>query len=92
MAQKTDTDLREIKDLIQALDKKVDVGISDIKIELSDIKGDLKVVNSRLTAIENSVIKLDSRLWGFIGLGLTATLGSLLTVFIRYMFSDNPKF
>jgi hypothetical protein len=92
MAQKTDTDLREIKDLIQALDKKIDSGLSDIKLELSDVKGELKLANSRLTTIEANVNKLDGRLWGFIGLGLTTTLGSLLTVFIRYMFWNNPKF
>ena len=62
MAQKTDTDLREIKDLIQALDKKIDLGLSEIKLELSDVKGELKLVNSRLTTIEANVNKLDGRL------------------------------
>lgn len=84
MSQKTDPDLRELKDLIQAIDKKIDLGFSDIN-------GELKVVNSRLTTIETTLTKLDSRLWVFIGLVLTVTLGSLLTVFVRYVFCDNPK-
>jgi hypothetical protein len=85
MSQKTETDLRELKDLITGFRE-------EIKLELSDIKGELKLVNTRLTLVEASITKLDSRLWGFIGLALTITLGSLLTVFVRYMFSDNPKF
>jgi septation ring formation regulator EzrA len=92
MAQRTDTDLREIKDLIQALDKKIEHLDKKVELGFSDVNGKLDVVNTRLTAVEAGLIKLDNRLWGFIGLALTVTLGSLLTVFIRYMFSDNPKF
>ncbi len=85
MSQKTETDLRDLKDLITGLKEEVRIGFSDIK-------GKLDVVDTRLTAVEAGLIKLDGRLWGFIGLALTVTLGSLLTVFIRYMFSDHPKF
>jgi hypothetical protein len=85
MSQKTETDLRELKELIQAIDKKMDLGFAEVK-------GKLDLVDTRLTLVEASITKLDGRLWGFIGLALTVTLGSLLTVFIRYIFSDNPKF
>ena len=68
MSQKTATDLRELKELIQGLDKKIDLGFSEIKLELSEIKGELRVVNTRLTLVENGLLKLDSRLWGVIWL------------------------
>ncbi|PSB56192.1 hypothetical protein [Chamaesiphon polymorphus] len=84
MSQKTETDLRELKDLINALDKKIDLGFAEVK-------GEFKEVNARLTLVEASITKLDGRLWGFIGLALTVTLGSLLTVFIRFMFANTPN-
>jgi hypothetical protein len=92
MAQRTESDLRELKDLIQGLDKKIDLLDKKVELGFSDANGKLDVINTRLTTVEAGLIKLDSRLWTFIGLCLTTTLGSLLTVFIRYMFSDSPKF
>jgi hypothetical protein len=88
---------------IEALDKKVALGfvdtdkkieILDKKIDLgfSEVKGEIKLVDSRLTAIEATLTKLDSRLWTFIGIVLSVTLGTLLTIFVRYMFSDSVKF
>jgi hypothetical protein len=85
MSQKTETDLRELKDLITGLKEEMRLGFAEVK-------GKLDLVDTRLTLVEAALTKLDGRLWGFIGLALTVTLGSLLTVFIRYMFSDNPKF
>ncbi len=91
MAQKTDSDLQQIKDLIQGGQKEIDTKLSNMQLDLSDIKGELKLVNSRLTLLETAVTKLDNRLWTFGGIALSVTLGSLLTVFIRYIFSDSPK-
>jgi hypothetical protein len=85
MSQKTETDLRELKDLITGLKEEMRLGFSDVK-------GKLDLVDTRLTLLETAVTKLDGRLWGFIGIALTVTLGSLLTVFVRYIFSDAPKF
>ena len=84
MSQKTETDFRELKDLINGLKEEMRLGFAEVK-------GKLDVVDTRLTLVEASITKLDGRLWGFIGLALTVTLGSLLTVFVRYMFSDSPK-
>jgi hypothetical protein len=84
MSQKTETDLRELKDLITGLKEEVRLGFAEVK-------GKLDVVDSRLTLVEASITKLDGRLWGFIGLALTVTLGSLLTVFIRFMFANTPN-
>jgi hypothetical protein len=84
MTQTTDTDLQELKDLIKGLDQKIDLGFLEVK-------GELNLVNTRLTLVETSITKLDNRLWTFIGVLFTATLGSLLTVFARFMFTTNPN-
>jgi hypothetical protein len=85
MAQRTDTDLQEIKDLIQALDKKVDLGFQGLDSKIDKL-------DTRLGILETKVTKLDDRLWSFGGIALSITLGSLLTVFVRYIFTDSPKF
>jgi hypothetical protein len=85
MSQKTETDFRELKDLIQALDKKMDLGFNTLE-------GKIDKLDTRMTLVESAITKLDNRLWTFGGIALSVTLGSLLTVFIRYIFSDNPKF
>lgn len=51
MPQVTSTDIRELKDLIQGLDRKIDLGFSDLK-------GEIKTVNSRLSNLELSAAKL----------------------------------
>ncbi|MFM2305261.1 MAG: hypothetical protein RLZZ135_2674 [Cyanobacteriota bacterium] len=51
MPQVTTTDIRELKDLIQGLDRKIELGFSDLK-------GELKTVNSRLSNLELSAGKL----------------------------------
>jgi hypothetical protein len=51
MPQVTNTDIRELKDLIQGLDKKIELGFSDLK-------GEIKTVNSRLSNLESSAAKI----------------------------------
>jgi predicted nucleic acid-binding Zn-ribbon protein len=110
MAQTTDTELQQIKDLIQALDKKIDLKFAetDSKIEalskktelsFAEVNGKLDVVNTRLTGIDEkiktsdtNITKLDTRIWAFGGFALTVSIGSLLTIFIRFMFATNPNF
>jgi hypothetical protein len=74
MAQRTDSDLRELKDLIQGLDKKIDLLDKKVELGFSDVNGKLDVINTRLTTVEAGLLKLDNRLWAFIGLGLTTTI------------------
>ena len=85
MSQITETDLQQLKDLIKE-------STQEIKLELSEIKGELKLSNSRLTLLETSVTKLDSRLWLFMGLVLAPTLTALLGIVVRYIFLADPKF
>jgi hypothetical protein len=51
MIQVTSADIRELKDLIQGLDKKVELGFSDLK-------GEIKTINSRLSNLELTSAKL----------------------------------
>lgn len=78
MTQATDTDIRELKDLILGLDKKID-----------DVKSDIRVMDTRLVEVEKKLDKLDSkidkqdtRLWAFGGIVLTASLGALVKLLI----------
>ena len=106
MAQKTETDLTALTELIKGLEKKIDALGTKVEsidhkvtaldkqvgIGLSDINGKLDVINTRLTTSEAAIVKLDTRLWAFGGIALSITGGSLLTVFARYIFTDTPKF
>jgi hypothetical protein len=92
MAQKTETDLRELKDLIQSLDKKIEALDRKVDLGFNTLDGKIDKLDARLGSVETKLIKLDDRLWAFGGIALSVTLGSLLTVFIRYLFSDSPKF
>ncbi len=106
MAQRTEPDLKDLTDIIKGLDKKIDgIGLrieaietkvndldKKVGIGFSDINGKLEVINNRATTVETGLTKLDNRLWTFGGIALSVTLGSLLTVFARYIFTDTPKF
>ena len=92
MTQATDIDIRELKDLITALDKKIDVGFSDIRGELKDIRGQINTSEAKL---EGKIDKLDERtrlgFWGFVGRGLVlAILIALIPIITRYLASSLP--
>jgi hypothetical protein len=66
MAQSTDTELQQIKDLIHGLDKKIDLKFADTdvniqalskKTELSfaEVNGKLDVINTRLIGIKEKI-------------------------------------
>jgi peptidoglycan hydrolase CwlO-like protein len=74
MTQATDTDIRELKDLMLGLDKKID-GL-DQKID--EVKVDLKIVDTRLVEVEKKIDKQDTRLWAFGGIILAAALGTIV--------------
>jgi hypothetical protein len=61
----TDTDIREIKDLIQGLDKKID--IMDTR---------LIEVEKKIDKLDTKIDKQDNRLWLFMGLILTTALAA----------------
>jgi hypothetical protein len=86
----------EVDKKIEALDKKMDLGFQqlDKKIDLGFQESDSKIdkLDIRLGILNTTVTSLDARLWAFGGIALSVTLGSLLTVFARYVFTDSPKF
>jgi archaellum component FlaC len=80
MPQITETDIRDIKDLIIGLDKKIDavaVQLNTVEKKVDDLKSDLRVVDTRLIEVEKKIEKQDSRLWWFIGVILTASLATI---------------
>jgi hypothetical protein len=106
MARTTDTDTREIKDLITGLREEMRSEFGSIREEMrsefgsireemrvgfAEIKGEIKGLDTRMVEVEKKIDKLDTRLWAFAGIALTATLGTLLTIFARYLFSGNPS-
>lgn len=84
MAQLTETDVQELKDLINGYH-------SEIKLDLSEIKGELKAINARLTLVEAAVTKLDNRLWLFMGLVLAPTLTAVMGIVVRFVFLGMPN-
>jgi hypothetical protein len=62
----TDTDIRDIKDLIQGLDKKID--IMDTR---------LIEVEKKIDKLDTKIDKQDNRLWLFMGLILTTALATI---------------
>ncbi len=92
MSQTTETDLTELKDLVKALDKTIQALDKKVDLGFSEVNGKLDLVNNRLTTVETGIAKLDTRLWAFGGIALSVSLGSLLTVFVRYIFTNDPKF
>jgi uncharacterized protein YpuA (DUF1002 family) len=73
MTAATDTDIREIKDLITALDKKIEAGF--VKVE-----GQINTVEAKL---EGKIDKLDERtklgFWGFIFRGKALVVLAAMT-------------
>jgi uncharacterized protein YdcH (DUF465 family) len=85
MTSATDTDIREIKDLISALDKKIDVGFTKID-------GKFDAVNARLTNLETNTKTIadlaekvgELKNWKQIAIVIfTATVGGAIGWFIR---------
>jgi chromosome segregation ATPase len=90
--KKIDLKFAETEASIQALSKKTE-------LSFSEVNGKLDVVNARLIGIDEkiktsdvNITKLDTRIWAFGGFALTVSVGSLLTVFIRFLFMNSPNF
>jgi hypothetical protein len=77
------------------------LGFASVDTKLSDIRGEIKQVETHLegkidkldgkiTTLTTNVSNLDGRLWGFGGTILAAVLAALLTIFGRYIFTGLP--
>lgn len=99
MAQATDTDIREIKDLIAANTKAISdltlemrVGFASIDTKFAKLEGKIDTVEAKL---EGKIDKLDERtqlgFWGFIFRGTAlAALAALTAIFVKYLFPILP--
>jgi hypothetical protein len=96
MTQATDTDIREIKDLIAAGNAATQKQIGDLTLEMrlgfSDLRGELKTIDVRLKNLESNSQKIpdlaekvgELKNWKQIAIVIfTATVGGLIGWFIR---------
>jgi hypothetical protein len=92
MTQATDTDIREIKDLIQSLDKKIEGLDKRMEVGFAKLEGQINTSEAKL---EGKIDKLDERtqlgFWGFIFRGTAlAALAALTAIFVKYLFPILP--
>jgi hypothetical protein len=85
MTQATDIDIKELKDLIQGLDKRIEVGFAKVE-------GQINTVEAKL---EGKIDKLDERtklgFWGVIFRGTAlAALAAMTAIFVKYLFPILP--
>jgi hypothetical protein len=96
MTQATDTDIREIKDLIAAGNAATQKQIGDLTLEMrlgfSDLRGELKTIDVRLKNLESNSQKIpdlaekvgELKNWKQIAIVIfTATVGGSIGWFIR---------
>jgi hypothetical protein len=74
MAQATNKDIREIKDLILGLDKKID----EVKTEIRGLDKKIDIIDIRLVEVEKKIDKQDTPLWAFGGIILAVCLGTIV--------------
>jgi hypothetical protein len=84
MTQATDTDIREVRDLLVAMDKKLDVFIARTDERFNSIDQRFQAVDQRfidlgkrMDSLEQRNIAQDVRFWGFLGIIATALIGLL---------------
>jgi uncharacterized protein Yka (UPF0111/DUF47 family) len=83
MTQVTETDIRDLKDLIQNLDKKIDTGFAKLKNDIGDIEQKIDKIDTRLIAVEK---KIDSISWSVAGIILTWALGPIFKFLTSHNF------
>jgi hypothetical protein len=96
MTSATDTDIREIKDLIAAGNTATQKQIADldkrIEVGFAKLEGKIDTVEAKL---EGKIDKLDERtklgFWGFIFRGTAlAAIAAMTAIFIKYLFPILP--
>jgi hypothetical protein len=77
MTQMTDVDLRELRDLILGLDKRVEVFAAETKERFNSIDQRFDSVEQRLGSLEDKVKAQDNRIWSFLTALILALVGLL---------------
>jgi hypothetical protein len=75
-----ETDLREV---LAQINQKLD-GINDIRVELAEIRGDIKSLDKRLEQVEGSQ---NRQIWALIGILFTAVVATA----IRFVLLSLPN-
>ena len=93
MTAATDTDIREIKDLITGLREEMRVGFANVDTKFAKLEGQINTVEAKL---EGKIDQLDERtklgFWGFIFRGTAlAALAALTAIFVKYLFPILPQ-
>ncbi len=81
----TASEAKQIMDLLQSIDKKLDVHIAETKGQFNEVKGEIKALDAKVDALRSElrddITELrsqqkttDARLWGFI-VGLVTLVG-----------------
>jgi hypothetical protein len=84
MTQATDTDIREIRDLLLSMDKKIDAVDRKLDVFAAEVNGKFAVIDQLLTDLGKRMDNLEQRniaqdvhFWGFLGVIVTALIGLL---------------
>jgi hypothetical protein len=75
--QATDSGLKELRDLILGMDKKMDVFIARTDERFNAIDERFKFIVTQLVEIKAQLKSQDNRLWGFIAVLSVAVIGFL---------------
>jgi hypothetical protein len=83
-----ETDLREV---LAQINQKLD-GINDIRVELAEIKGDIKSLNEKVSSLDKRLERVEGsqnkQIWALIGILFTAVVATA----IRFVFVSLPNF
>jgi hypothetical protein len=77
MTQATDNDIRELRDLILGLDKKMDGFDKRLEVFQARTEEQLNAINKRIDSLEQRGNAQETRFWGLVTLLATALLGIL---------------
>jgi hypothetical protein len=77
MTQATDNDIRELRDLILGLDKKMDGFDKRLEVFQARTEEQLNAINKRIYSLEQRGNAQETRFWGLVTLLATALLGIL---------------
>ena len=83
-------DLREVlAEMNKKLDR-IDNNVNGLKVELADVKGDIKALDEKVSSLDKRLEKVESsqnrQIWALIGILFTAILG----VVIRFVLMGLP--
>lgn len=93
MTQATDTDIRELKDLIQGLDKKIEgldrkmeIGFANVETKFARLDGKIDVLDAKFEE------RTKLGFWGFVFRAVViSVLAGIALLFVRYLFPALPN-